>query len=415
MIAFGRVRLSSGLRPSFFWKKPATRARAATTATATRSASTLSARDQTFFEKGWLDEHGLTRFDTLHELQTRSCAVFKDNPLYGVYNEQRQTFEFGTYGDFGQQVGKAREVLHHLGVTPLDKIALIANNRWEWAALSTAAYALNASVVPMYEAQLPSDWSYIVQDAEPKVLFCATQEIYDRVQKDVKPNAPSSLQSILCLDAASGEPHAFSTLMDAVTTKDASNIIPPTPEDLASLIYTSGTTGKPKGVELTHGNITSNVKGVRNMVDRPKDFFSESDRALAFLPWAHSFGQTIDLWTPMAHGTSSAISRGFQHVQDDLQLVQPTALASVPILFKKVFDGVNNVMETANPRRKYLMQKALQLGRKNSDYTNGHGPSLGFVERMQFAALDKLVLSKIRDRLGGKLRCKCCCCILFVL
>ena len=92
----------------------------------------------------------------------------------------------------------------------------------------------------MYEAQLPSDWSYIVNDSQAKVLFCATQDIYDAVQKDVKPGAPT-LQTVMCLDAAEGEPHAFATAM-ANATEDVEGklILEPTVDDLASLIYTSG-------------------------------------------------------------------------------------------------------------------------------------------------------------------------------
>ena len=403
------ARLSSRIRPALLQLSQKRASRGLRSSSTTK----LSARDQPFFEQGYLDERGLTRFETLHELQVRSCAVFRDNPLFGTYDPATESFEFETYGDFEQQVHTSRRVLQHLGVSPFDKIALIANNRWEWAALTTAAHSLRASVVPLYEAQRPADWTYIVGDATPKVLVCATQSIYDRVMDKVKPNAPLSLQSILCLDAPVGEPHSFQTLFqqqqqeNTIITMDG--IVPPTPDDLASLIYTSGTTGNPKGVELLHANICSNIEGARRTVHHPRAFFRESDTTLAFLPWAHSFGQTVDLWTPLAHGTSMALSRGFAHVAEELPLVKPTALASVPLLFKKVHDGVQNVVETSNPRRKYLMQTALALGSKQAQYDSGVGPPLNWMERLQYSVLDALVLSKIRDRLGGNLRCKCVC------
>ena len=92
----------------------------------------------------------------------------------------------------------------------------------------------------MYEAQLPSDWTYILNDSQSKVLFCANQDIYDRVQQQVKPNVPS-LQETLCFDAGHGEPHAFSTAMAGVSADSAGSlIVKPTPDDLANLIYTSG-------------------------------------------------------------------------------------------------------------------------------------------------------------------------------
>lgn len=201
-------------------------------------------QEKHFQELGYLDERGLTVFDTLHEMQYRSCQVFADNELFGTFNQATGKFEFDTYETYGKQVDTCRALLKDLGVGEYDKVAIISNNRWEWAAIATAAYSLNASAVPMYEAQLPADWTYIVNDSGAKVLFCATQDIYDRVQKEVLPSTPS-VQASLCLDAADGEPHAFATAMSSSSPdSDGKLIIPPTPDDLANLIYTSGTTGK---------------------------------------------------------------------------------------------------------------------------------------------------------------------------
>ncbi len=137
---------------------------------------------------------------------------------------------------------------HTPGVGEYDKVAIISNNRWEWAAVATAAFSMNATIVPMYEAQLSSDWAYILNDSRSCAVMCATQAIYDRLHKQVLSSTPS-VHAVLCLDAAKGEPHAFSTAMAAVGEGDLEGklIMPPTPEDLADLIYTSGTTGRPKG------------------------------------------------------------------------------------------------------------------------------------------------------------------------
>ena len=256
----------------------------------------------------------------------------------------------------------------------------------------------------MYEAQLPADWTYITNDAQCSVLFCANQDIYGCAMEQVIPQTPS-VKATICLDAEFGEPHAFSTQMGYAATRDEVSIIVPTPDDLANLIYTSGTTGKPKGVELIHSNTVSNVYGVRGMVadDLIHDFIRSSDVSLAFLPWAHSYGQTCELWLGMAHGSSSGICRGVPSILEDLQMVKPTILFAVPTLHKKIYDGVHNLMESASPIRRGLMQKALALGRKKVNEKNGI-ENMSFLEKMQFNALDKIVLSKIRDRFGGRLR-----------
>ena len=290
------------------------------------------------------------------------------------------------------------------GVKEFSKVGIISNNRWEWAAIAAATYSLNATIVPMYEAQLPGDWTYILNDSGCTALFCATQDIFDRVHKEVLPSTPL-VKAVLCLDAPEGEPHAFRTAMANATEESASLIVEPTENDLADLIYTSGTTGKPKGVELTHLNLTSNIKAaVRSMVEDPSDFVRQNDRSLAFLPWAHSYGQTCELWASLSHGSSMGICRGIPNILEDLQLVKPTVLFSVPTLYKRIYDGVHNLIEGSSPIRKKLMKKALDLGRQKADADYGHRGPLSLVESLQYNVLDSIVLSKIRDRFGGRLR-----------
>lgn len=367
--------------------------------------TTARSADLSLQERGILGDDDLLKFNTLHELQDHASVAFDKNSLFGTYVEKKENkgqYEWMTYGEFGDKVNLCRSVLNDLGVKEYSKVGIIANNRWEWAAIAAAAYSLNTTLVPMYEAQLPSDWTYITNDAECCVLFCASQDIYDRAVKQVVPQTPS-VKGVVCLDAALGEPHAFATHMDEASKRHEVSVVAPAPDDLANLIYTSGTTGKPKGVELIHSNTVSNVYGVRQMADDVHDFIRESDRSLAFLPWAHSYGQTCELWVGMAHGSSSGICRGVPFILEDLQMVKPTVLFAVPTLHKKIYDGVHNLMESASPIRKGLMQKALALGRKNVNEKNGV-ESMSIFERMQFKALDKIVLSKIRDRFGGKLR-----------
>lgn len=105
----------------------------------------------------------------------------------------------------------------------------------------------------------------------------------------------------------------------------------------------------------------------------------------------------------MAHGVSMGICRGVPSLLEDLQLVKPTVLFAVPTLHKKIYDGVHNLIESASPIQKSLMKRALTLGRRNVEARNG-GDALSFLERVQFNALDSVVLSKIRARFGGKLR-----------
>ena len=116
---------------------------------------------------------------------------------------------------------------------------------------------------------------------------------------------------------------------------------------------------------------------------------SLDDRSLSFLPWAHSYGQTCELYSMMAHGAAMGICRGVPDILEDMEMVKPTLLFSVPTLYKKVYDGVHTMIETTNPIRRTLMSKALALA--------GH-------EAWQWNTLDGLVLKKIRAKFGGELR-----------
>mmetsp|Transcript_14845 Transcript_14845/g.23049 ORF Transcript_14845/g.23049 Transcript_14845/m.23049 type:complete len:675 (-) Transcript_14845:2262-4286(-) len=346
-----------------------------------------------------VDERNLLRFDTLATLQKNACQVFAENELFGTYSEETKQFEWIDYAEFDKRVGKVRSVLIDLGVKEFDKVGIISNNRWEWAATAAACYSMRATLVPMYEAQLPKDWTYILNDSQCRALLCATPDVYHRAMQETVPSVPS-LQGVLCFDAEHDLDYSFSAAMERATPSEENM---PTADDLANLVYTSGTTGVPKGVELTHDNSVSNVMGVRTMVTNPTDFIRQTDRSLAFLPWAHSYGQTCELWCALAHGASMGICRGVPSILDDLQLVKPTTLFSVPTLYKRVYDGVNNMIATTNPIRRALMQKAINLGKENVQ-AKAAGESLGFLKEKQYGFLDGLVLQKIRDRFGGNLR-----------
>lgn len=276
--------------------------------------------------------------------------------------------------------------------------------------IACAAYSLNATLVPMYEAQTPSDWRYIIDDSGVSVLFCSTQNIFDRVNKEVLPMT-RQVHSTLCLDAVAGEEYGYQTAVDRLSQfsiGDASIVTtPPTQDDLANLIYTSGTTGNPKGVELTHGNVTSNVKSGRLMAKDPFKLVSEADRTLAFLPWAHSYGQTVELWMGLSFGASTAICRGIPMILEDLQLVKPTILFAVPTLYKKVYDGVQHKMKSGSSIQNNLLKAAIEMGKQNAEFHRGERGPLSYMERLKFLFLDTVVLSKIRDRFGGRMRYGC--------
>ena len=168
---------------------------------------------------------------------------------------------------------------------------------------------------------------------------------------------------MICLDAASRELlYCYHRWMDLV---DKEVPVPPyksiTPQDIATIIYTSGTTGNPKGVELSHENLCSNIIG---MMERWSHALKPETRALGFLPWAHIFGQTCELHTQFAVGSCLGIVEKREHILEGLQLVQPNVLASVPVLFNRVYDGVMKKINEGSPLSKRLAFMALAVARR---------------------------------------------------
>ena len=213
--------------------------------------------------KSLVDSRGYLKFNTLHEMIHNATLQYKDNPLFGTYHDSNQTFQWTTYSEFGRMVRQCQTLLLDLGVKPYSKVGIISNNRQEWAIIAAATYSINASLVPMYEQQLPKDWTHILNDSECNVVFCSTEEIYLKVKKEVISNTPL-VTEVLCFDDAmmQNEPNSFHGALSRIEEAMGSNggstgnsvVEPPTPDDLANLIYTSGTTGTPKGVELIHSN-----------------------------------------------------------------------------------------------------------------------------------------------------------------
>jgi long-chain acyl-CoA synthetase len=171
----------------------------------------------------------------------------------------------------------------------------------------------------------------------------------------------------------------------------------PKSSDVCGFIYTSGTTGNPKGVLLTHANITSNINAVHQIFPMAQD-----DVSLSFLPWAHSFGQTCELHCLLSYGASMGLAESVSTIIDNLAEVRPTLLFSVPRIFNRIYDGVNKRMNEAGGLKLKLFNKMLEVA-KTKKNLEAMGKS-SFLTNLQFKVLDKVVASKVRARFGGRLK-----------
>ncbi len=333
----------------------------------------------------------LDKPDNLVALLEESVAKYSYNRIFGTKNKQG-VYEWVTYREVGQRVDNLRGGLAKLGVKKGDAVGFIANNRVEWVVAAFATYGLGARYVPMYESELLHVWKYIIKDSGLKILFVANPEIYEKV-KDFPKDIPA-LEKIFIIDGA-GEGS-----MAAVEKSGAAQPVPsiqPLPDDIAGLIYTSGTTGDPKGVLLSHANFTSNtLAGLKKYPELKGDGLT-----LAILPWAHSYGQTGELYAIIKLGAALGIAESPATVASDLAVVKPNWLIAVPRVFNRIYDGLNKKMEETGGLAKTLFDMGVAAAKKKRELA-AEGKSC-LLTNLKFKIADKIVFSKVREKMGGRL------------
>jgi long-chain acyl-CoA synthetase len=332
-------------------------------------------------------------FSNLVQMFEQSTERYRDNRLFGVKRDKR--YEWMTYGEVAELVSAFRGGLASLGVKPGDRVAMISNNRPEWAVAAYATYSLGAQFVPMYEAQLEKEWAYILNDCGAKLLIVPNTEVHEQTSHFT--DTIESVEHVIDLDGPEATPTSYRGLL-AAGRKSPVPSVKPDPSEVCGFIYTSGTTGNPKGVLLSHGNITSNINAVHDIFPMSAD-----DTSLCFLPWAHSFGQTVELHCMLSYGAAMGLAESVNTIIDNLAEVRPTLLFSVPRIFNRIYDGVHKKMAAEGGLKQALFHRTLSVAaERRALAARGKTPSL--LLNVQSTVLDKLVGAKIRARFGGRLR-----------
>jgi len=299
--------------------------------------------------------------------------------------------------DFFDRTAALAVGLEKLGVGRGDRVMLLTDNRPEWHMVDLATIDLGAADVPVYGTLTPAQISYQIKDSGSKV---AVAENADQMAKflqirDECPDLTHLIQmegpcaaGVLPLDEVidSGRSGSSEDLFWQRAEKIA-------PQDLLTLIYTSGTTGNPKGVTLTHENLVQNV--LPSAERAPVD---PDDLCLEFLPLCHVFERMLG-YLYMYRGVTKAYCSVY-HVGDLVATIKPNVFASVPRIYEKVYDKVMDKVNNAPPIRRALFNWAVGVGRKAYPQELAGKKPGGFA----YGLADKLVLSKVREALGGRLR-----------
>jgi long-chain acyl-CoA synthetase len=306
--------------------------------------------------------------------------------------------------EFADAVQDVSVALAEYGVRAGDRVAILSENRPEWAMADYACLALGAADVPIYPTLPGKQIEYILCDAGVSAIFVSSASQLRKI-RDIRDRIPSLRQIFVFDDGVGGiDVLSFRDLAargraargrHAAWREEALRV---EPDALATLIYTSGTTGDPKGVMLTHGNITSNVVASLRMLH-----ISEADSALSFLPLSHIFERMVGHYTMLHRGVTVHYASSPEVVADEMGEVRPTIMAAVPRLYEKIFQRVVEAATTGSPIKRRIFRWARHSAEEWVEFVLAQRPvpaALALKKRLA----DRLVFVKLHRRTGGRIR-----------
>uniref|UniRef100_UPI004049287D AMP-dependent synthetase/ligase n=1 Tax=Candidatus Planktophila sp. TaxID=2175601 RepID=UPI004049287D len=296
-----------------------------------------------------------------------------------------------TAKEFEAEVKATAKGLIAAGVNIGDRVAIMSRTRYEWTILDFAVWYAGGCVVPIYDTSSAEQIDWILNDSDSVAIIVETPALRDLV-KTVQPAHTKKMwtmtENVLATLAYDG-----SSISDEEIEKRRNALLP---ETLATLIYTSGTTGKPKGVQLTHANFLSECG---NVVQAASELFLKpGGSTLLFLPVAHVFGRMVQIGSVAAGLHLAHCSDPVGRLPLDLASFKPTFVLAVPRIFEKVYNGAEAKAEAAGKGK--IFRKAAEIA---IEYSKGiESGKISPMLKFKHGLFDKLVFSKIRHGLGGR-------------
>lgn len=364
----------------------------------------------------------------LAQLLIESGLRFADKPAFATRGPDR-VFRAATFGEVFTEARRLATGLIALGLGAREHVALFADNRYEWILCDLAVILCGAADVPRGSDVTEAEIRYIVAHADARFAIVENAAVLDRLMRCL-PDLPA-LEVIILMEGAAGiespanhRPAVYGLAELKAQSGDGKNlkvelerrIAGIGSDDLFTLIYTSGTTGAPKGVQLTHSNIVSQIKNTPFRVNH-------QDRILSILPVWHIFERVFEM-IAMANGCCTYYT-SVRNLKEDMSIVRPTFMASAPRLWESVYQGIRTSVEKAPAIRQALFgmaaaaagrfRRALRVVRSRDlllQKPNRFVRPFQFMWSLfwlpflyaPFAILDTIVLKKVRAATGGRLR-----------
>jgi len=342
-----------------------------------------------------------TDFPNMHAMLTATVERHRNQPAYRWFTAPGQTTAV-TWGAFYDQVRLVGKSLMALGVAPGDKVNIISYSCFRWVLTDVGIASIGAVTVGIYQSNLPKDCRYIIDHSDAVVVFAQDNEQLDKLLS-IRSQIPDVHKVILF----SGDVPEDDWVIGYETFLDLGRDVPDRdfdqrtraagPQDPAGIVYTSGTTGVPKGAVLTHDNITFTAQSVKGSTR-----IEDGDEVFLFLPLAHVFARTC-VYATLLVGCATTFTRSMETVVEDLQATRPHWFASVPRIYEKIYTKVISGAEAKGGVALKIFQWARAVGEEVGDLKLA-GQTAPAVLKMKYILADKLVFSKIRAALGGRVR-----------
>jgi long-chain acyl-CoA synthetase len=337
-----------------------------------------------------------TPISTINDLFCRIAAAA--NPRAVLWQDEFGAWQPISSDQMYQRVRALAQAFLSWGAKKGDRIALIGENRWEWAVTDFACLAIGCADVPIYPTLTGEQVTELVHDAGCKIAVVSNRLQFDKLNAL---RAQTGLDRIVMMDA--GVPEGGIAFKDLLAGADARGterdpvfdalVRSLEPKDIATLIYTSGTTGEPKGVVLTHGNIASN----QNYAGMEFNF-NAKDSCISFLPLSHITARALD-YVMYMNGAQVAYCSQFDKLPIAMKQIRPTVLVGVPRVYEKIRQAVE-AKSAVSPVKKRILAWAVKLGGRYRDVAyGGRKPTAGL-----WKLANKLVYSKVMEAFGGRVR-----------
>jgi long-chain acyl-CoA synthetase len=311
--------------------------------------------------------------------------------------------------DFVRRVEAVGLALRDMGIAAGDRVAIMSETRQEWMVADLGIITARGVTVPVYPTLSAQQARYILQDSGARGVFVADAQQAAKILEvrhllpDLEfvvvfsgPDSAATSRSVVTFETVVARGERLAT--DAAATDAyAQGIAATRPEDLLTIIYTSGTTGEPKGVMLSHANLVSNVMAVS-----PVLALTPADVALSYLPLSHVFERMVS-YQYLYEGVTIAHAESMDTIARDLQQIRPTVMTGVPRVYEKLHARIHEAVAAGPEIRQRLFHWAVRIGQQVSALRITGRPIPASL-KVQWTLADRLVASKIRARVGGRLR-----------